>query len=303
MRPDALRPATAKAAAKATAKLATRLSKGEKRNRKRIAEVGAVYDADPGPAHPGRHPARHRRPTRRPPRPAQSPPASGSPPASSTTPRPSSPRSSTKPTAATPTTPRTWIALVDGNNHQIDRIEDRSRRPRACHVTILIDFIHVLEYLWKAAWCFHAEGDPAAETWVAAKARAILAGKARHGRRRDPPPATTRRPGPPHDAPAPTPAPPTCTNKRRLPRLPHRPRNKAGPSPPASSKAPAATSSKTAWTSPAPAGDSHGAEAILKLRALRSNGDFDDYWTYHLTQEQHRVHQTRYANNVIPRAA
>ncbi|MGI8653073.1 MAG: hypothetical protein ACR2I7_09790 [Geodermatophilaceae bacterium] len=42
MRPDALRPATAKAAAAATHKLQCRLSKGEKRNRKRLAEVGAV---------------------------------------------------------------------------------------------------------------------------------------------------------------------------------------------------------------------------------------------------------------------
>src|SRR6478736_7558760 len=49
MRPDSLRPATAKAAAKASAKLATRLSKGEKRNRKRLAEVGAVYDLAPVP--------------------------------------------------------------------------------------------------------------------------------------------------------------------------------------------------------------------------------------------------------------
>ena len=47
MRPDALRPATAKAAAAATNKLACRLSKGEKRNRKRLAEVGAVYDLTP----------------------------------------------------------------------------------------------------------------------------------------------------------------------------------------------------------------------------------------------------------------
>src|SRR5664279_3536544 len=47
MRSDALRPATAKAAAKATGKLKTRLSKGEKRNRKRMAEVGAVYDVTP----------------------------------------------------------------------------------------------------------------------------------------------------------------------------------------------------------------------------------------------------------------
>lgn len=47
MRSDALRPATAASAAKATPKLTTRLSKGEKRNRKRMAEVGAVYDATP----------------------------------------------------------------------------------------------------------------------------------------------------------------------------------------------------------------------------------------------------------------
>jgi hypothetical protein len=46
-RPDALRPATAKAAAAATNKLECRLSKGQKRNRKRLAEVGAVYDLTP----------------------------------------------------------------------------------------------------------------------------------------------------------------------------------------------------------------------------------------------------------------
>ena len=47
MRPEALRPATAKAAAAGTTKLETRLSKGEKRNRKRMAEVGAVYTVVP----------------------------------------------------------------------------------------------------------------------------------------------------------------------------------------------------------------------------------------------------------------
>src|SRR5664279_6042359 len=49
MRPDALRPATSAAAAKSRPKLRTRLSPGEKRNRKRIAEVGAVYDATAAP--------------------------------------------------------------------------------------------------------------------------------------------------------------------------------------------------------------------------------------------------------------
>ena len=44
-------------------------------------------------------------------------------------------------------------------------------------MTILCDFIHVLEYLWKAAWSFHDEGDPTAEEWVHDKATAVLQGK------------------------------------------------------------------------------------------------------------------------------
>ena len=32
--------------------------------------------------------------------------------------------------------------------------------------------------MWKAAWCFHSEGDPQAERWVAAKALEILSGNA-----------------------------------------------------------------------------------------------------------------------------
>lgn len=46
-----------------------------------------------------------------------------------------------------------------------------------------------------------------------------------------------------------------------------------------------------------------GAEAILKLRALRTNGDFDDYWRFHLQREHQRVHRSRYAHNVIPSTA
>jgi hypothetical protein len=34
-----------------------------------------------------------------------------------------------------------------------------------------------------------------------------------------------------------------------------------------------------------------GAEAVLKLRALKTNGDFDRYWRFHLARENHRVHQ------------
>jgi hypothetical protein len=43
-----------------------------------------------------------------------------------------------------------------------------------------------------------------------------------------------------------------------------------------------------------------GAEAVLKLRALKSNGDFQEYWRFHLAQERKRVHEARYAGGIIP---
>ena len=40
-----------------------------------------------------------------------------------------------------------------------------------------------------------------------------------------------------------------------------------------------------------------GAEAILKLRALITNGDFDQYWRFHLRQEHKRVHNARHRDD------
>ena len=45
---------------------------------------------------------------------------------------------------------RTWVALVDGNNHQIQRINYEANK-RAVKVTIVCDFVHVLQYQWGAA--------------------------------------------------------------------------------------------------------------------------------------------------------
>jgi hypothetical protein len=72
---------------------------------------------------------------------------------------------------------RTWVALVDGNNHQIQRIRAEAKA-RDVTVAIVVDLVHVLEYLWKAAWSFHAEGDPAAEAWVRRHTQTVLAGGA-----------------------------------------------------------------------------------------------------------------------------
>ena len=70
---------------------------------------------------------------------------------------------------------RTWVVLVDGAEHQLDLVRAEAAR-RGIEIHIVIDLIHVLEYIWKAAWSLHDAGDPAAEDWVAARALAVLAG-------------------------------------------------------------------------------------------------------------------------------
>ena len=43
-----------------------------------------------------------------------------------------------------------------------------------------------------------------------------------------------------------------------------------------------------------------GTTAVLRLRALRSSGDFDAYWAFHEAQEWQRTHQQRYADGQVP---
>ena len=299
MRPGALRPATAKAAASSTTKLTTRLSKGEKRNRKRLAGVGAVYDADPVVRTPVEILARSE--DTDPEQPIPAPIAANKWLTASVTDDAATVvgRLFDEADRRDPTHARTWIALVDGNNHQIDRIHTEATQRRV-DVTILCDFIHVLEYLWKAAWSFHDEGDPAAEEWVHDKAIAVLQGKATRvaaGLRR----TTTRRGlDPPKRAGADAYA-TYLINKASYLDYPTALHNGW----------PIATGviegacrhlvkdrmdiTGARWGLP-------GAEAILKLRALRSNGDLDAYWRYHLEQERRRVHETRYLNGLIPHA-
>ena len=179
MRPDGLRPATAKAAAGSRTKLASRLSKGEKPHRKRMAEVAAVYDLTPVP-----RTIADILPTTTEPVDPDSP-AHPAPVATGKWLHASIAEDTTVVIAAgfaeadrrDPHHARTWIALVDGNNHQIQRIRAEARC-RGITLPIVVDIVHVLGYLWKAVWCFFGEGDPAAETWVHQQARAILAGQA-----------------------------------------------------------------------------------------------------------------------------
>ena len=192
---------------------------------------------------------------------------------------------------------RAWVALVDGNRHQIDRIRTEARARKAT-VPVVVDFIHVLEYRWAAAWCCYAEGDRAAEDWVRQHADRILhghAGIAAAAIRRK---ATKHALGLGQRKNADRCARYLMTNKPHL------------DDPTALTRGwPIATGviegacrylvkdrmdiTGARWGLP-------GAEAVLKLRALTANGDFGAYWAFHLTQEQQRVHNTRYLDGVIP---
>lgn len=296
MRPEALRAATAKAANKSNKKLKTRLSKGEKTNRKRIAEVAAVYDVAPVARAPadiiGAHEARAK---------AEAPKATNKWLSASVVDDAASVISAMFDEAARrdPEHRRTWIALVDGACHQIDRINAEAKR-RGVTITIVCDFVHVMEYLWSAAWCFFDEGDPAAERWVADKATAILEGKAptvaASIRRK----ATRLRLDTGARANADRCADYLLAKKDYL----HYDQALAQGWPIATGVIEGAvrhlvkdrldlTGSRWGLT---------GAEAVLKLRALRTNGDFDEYFRFHLDKERQRVHAARYANGLIPSA-
>jgi hypothetical protein len=175
MRPGALRAATAKAAAR-LGKMRTRLTAGEKPNRKRMATLVTVYDAEPARRRPhdviappgGRHGSRQPRSGPR----ARAKWLSGS---VRRDPAEVIAAAFDEAAARDPRHLCTWIVLVDGAEHQLDLIRSEAARCGAT-IHVVIDLIHVLEYIWKAAWSLHDAGDPAAEDWVAVKALAVLAG-------------------------------------------------------------------------------------------------------------------------------
>ncbi|HUY24932.1 MAG TPA: ISKra4 family transposase [Candidatus Saccharimonadales bacterium] len=174
MRPQELRPATQKAAEVGRHKLKTRLCRGEKKDRKRMAELAAVYDCSPVVRSPADILAQD-----------QDKPKAPAPEAKGKWLTGGVAEDAKEVIAAAfaeaerrdPAHLRPWVALVDGNKHQIDRIRAEARR-RKIEVPIVVDFIHVLQYLWAAARCFFPETDPAGEAFVAEKALAVLEGKA-----------------------------------------------------------------------------------------------------------------------------
>jgi hypothetical protein len=192
---------------------------------------------------------------------------------------------------------KTWVALSDGNKTQLKELR-RAAREFGVKLVVVVDMIHVLEYLWKATTAFNKEGTPEAERWVSERLLEILRGKAgivAGGIRR----SATRRE--------------LCQEDRR----------------PADACAKYLLKHKRflryedflAQGLPIATGVIEGAcrhliadrmditgarwrllraEAVLQLRALRSSGDFEEYWTFHEAQERGRNHLTCYATEVVP---
>lgn len=294
MLPADLREATRRNAAKKDAaggqKLASRLSSGEKRGRKRMAEVAAVYDAHPVARTPlDVIPATALDREDK----VKGPVAEGKWVTASV-------QDSCKDVVAAvfdeatrrdPGHARTWVVLVDGAQYQLEVIRAEAER-RKVTVHIVCDIVHVIEYIWKAAWCFFPPGDRSAEAWAGEQTRRILAGKAIKVA------AAIRQ-------------------KATLAKLPASKR--AGADKCADylhAKAPYLNYGR-ALTAGWPIATGivegacrylikdrmditgarwslTGAEAVLKLRAVHASGDFESYWQYHLQREHLRVHTIRY---------
>lgn len=67
------------------------------------------------------------------------------------------------------------VVLVDGNKDQVARIK-QAAGAIGVKITIVLDIVHVLEYLWRAAYAFHADGTTQAQEWVECRLLVLLNG-------------------------------------------------------------------------------------------------------------------------------
>lgn len=300
VRTEDLRPATRRAAEKRATEQQwppKRLAKGQKRNRKRMAQVAAVYGVEPFVREP-EDIVRELRPVqdvsakRRRPRPVNKRVWA------SVVDEPCAVIDTAFEEALRrdPKRRRRWVVLVDGHETQLATVYAAARKV-GVEITVVVDLIHVLEYLWKAAHCFCPDGTTEAEEWVTKRLVMLLEGvdpsDIAGGIRRS---ATLL--GLEHRAAA-----DNCADYLTK----YREHVRYGQA--IAAGLPIATGviegacrylvrdrlDKTGarWSA-------DGAEAVLKLRALRANGDFDAYWDHHIAAEYQRTHASRYARQAVP---
>ena len=185
-----------------------------------------------------------------------------------------------------------WVALVDGNEPQLAALEQQAKE-RGIALTIVVDLIHVIGYLWGAARVLGGDAAREQHPWVQERLLSLLQGKCvdvAAGMRRS---ATLR--DLPQKARAPV---DDCADYllKYQDYLRYHEYLAAG--------LPIATGviegacrhlvqdrmaiTGARW-------GLEGAEAILRLRALHISGDFEPYWRFHLAQERLLNHTMLYA--------
>jgi len=190
-----------------------------------------------------------------------------------------------------------WVALVDGNQAQLDALEHHADN-RGIALTIVLDLIHVIGYLWGAAHVLGGDSRLEQHQWVRERLSGILQGKSvtvAAGMRR----SATRRALPleqrePVD---------TCANYLlKYQGYLHYDEYLASGLPIATGVIEGACRhlvqdrmgiTGARW-------GLEGAEAILRLRALHVSGDFDAYWQFHLQQERLLNHVMLYSSDPPP---
>jgi len=297
MRHEDLRAATRKAAENRRHKFSNRLSKGEKRQAKRMATVATVYTIAPFIRQPEQV-ARQLAPIHEV--------------AKGERPRPQGKRvwaSLAKPPEEVieqafeeadrrdPAHKKTWVVLVDGNQTQLE-ILPRMAKKYNVSLAVVLDVIHVTEYLWRASTVFNGEDDAKREAWVSERLLGIVRGRSSQvaaGIRRS---ATLRGLSPDVREAA-----DKCCDYllNHTPYLRYDECLAAG-TPIATGVIEGACRHlvKDRMELTGARWGLVGAEAVLRLRALRTSGDFEDYWRFHEAQEYERNHVAHYANGEVP---
>ena len=298
MRPSDLRECTRKKATEKKHKLQTRLSPGEKRNAKRMATVAAVYTIAPYVRTPEDvvrtlAPHNEREPPDRP-RPEYKRVWASI----EKSPEEVSKQAIREARYRDPEGLKTMVVLVDGLPHQLHVLRKLFRR-YGIRPLIVLDFIHVAQYIWKAGIALWGEGNPKLDLWVSKHLLTVLSGRSGQvagGIRRS---ATLR----------------GLEGKKReavddcadylLNKAPYLHYDWY-----LSKGLPIATGViegacryliKDRMDITGARWGLDGAEAVLRLRALQTNGDFDAYWRFHEQQEFSRNHAARYGDDkVVP---
>jgi len=295
MRMQDLREQTRKAAMARKHKMGARLSKGEKKNAKRMATVATVYTIAPFVREPEYLLPESNSARVEPPRPRPENKRVWA--SLEKTPEEVIEKAFEEAGCRDPAHKKNWVALADGNKHQI-RILRRVAKDKGLNLTIIVDIIHVIEYLWDAGRVFYPESGEALESWVRVRLLEILRGKTGYvagGMRRS---ATLRNLASEDREPV-----DVCANYL-LNYAPYIKYNHylAQGFPIATGVIEGACRHlvKDRMEITGARWSLNGAEAVLRLRALRSSHDFDEYWGFHEAKEYERNHRSLYADGIVP---